>query len=69
VNEPLTVSLETLAAQAMGEVDAVSGDLVPPIHMSTIYERQTDGSYHQDRVYTRAYLSDAGSTGTDHGCS
>src|SRR5258708_3524787 len=38
----------------MGEVDAVSGDLVPPIHMSTTYERQTDGSYHQDRVYTRA---------------
>jgi cystathionine gamma-synthase len=54
VNEPLTVSLETLAAQAMGEVDAVSGDLVPPIHMSTTYERQTDGSYHQDRIYTRA---------------
>src|SRR6266568_8938703 len=54
MNEPLTVSLETLAAQAMGEVDAVSGDLVPPIHMSTTYERQTDGSYHQDRVYTRA---------------
>lgn len=54
MNEPLTVSLETMAAQAMGEVDPVSGDLVPPIHMSTTYERQTDGSYHQDRVYTRA---------------
>src|SRR5213593_1327732 len=54
MSEPLTVSLETLAAQAMGEVDAVSGDLVPPIHMSTTYERQTDGSYRQDRVYTRA---------------
>ncbi len=54
VNQPSTVSLETLAAQGMGEVDAVSGDLVPPIHMSTTYERQTDGSYHQDRVYTRA---------------
>ena len=31
MNEPLTVSLETLAAQATGEADAVSGDLVPPI--------------------------------------
>jgi Cys/Met metabolism PLP-dependent enzyme len=38
----------------MGEVDPVSGDLVPPIHMSTTFERQTDGSYLQDRVYTRA---------------
>jgi cystathionine gamma-synthase len=54
MNEPLAVSLETMAAQAMGEVDPLSGDLVPSIHMSTTYERQIDGSYHQDRVYTRA---------------
>src|SRR6266568_2126329 len=54
MNEPPVVSLETMAAQAMGEVDPVSGDLVPPIHMSTTFERQTDGSYLQDRVYTRA---------------
>ena len=32
----------------------MSGDLVPAIHMSTTFERQTDGSYLQDRVYTRA---------------
>jgi len=54
MNEPLRVSLETLAAQAMGEVDQHSGDLVPSIHMSTTFERQADGSYLQDRVYTRA---------------
>ena len=54
MNESPKVSLETLAAQAMGEVDPLSGDLVPAIHMSTTYERQADGSYLQDRVYTRA---------------
>ena len=54
MSEPLPVSLETMAAQALGEVDPVSGDLVPAIHMSTTFERQTDGSYLQDRVYARA---------------
>src|SRR5438876_77134 len=54
MNEPPVVSLETMTAQAMGEVDPVSGDLVPAIHLSTTFERQTDGSYLQDRVYTRA---------------
>jgi cystathionine gamma-synthase len=54
MNESPKVSLETLAAQAMGEVDPLSGDLVPTIHTSTTYERQADGSYLQDRVYTSA---------------
>jgi len=48
------VSLETLAAQALGEVDPVTGSLTPPISPSTNYEQQPDGSYRQDRVYTRA---------------
>src|SRR5882762_6934598 len=54
MSEPLPVSLERMAAQALGEVDPVSGDLVPAIHMSTTFERQTDGAYLQDRVYARA---------------
>jgi cystathionine gamma-synthase len=48
------VSGETLAAQALGEVDPVSGALAPVINPSTNYEQQADGSYRQDRQYTRA---------------
>jgi cystathionine gamma-synthase len=48
------LSPETLAAQALGEIDAVSGALIPAINLSTNYEQEPDGSYHQDRVYTRA---------------
>src|SRR5919204_7075812 len=45
---------ETLAAQGLGEIDATSGGLVPPIQPSTTYAQQPDGSYPEDRVYTRA---------------
>jgi len=48
------LSPETLAAQALGEVDGASGALVPPIHPSTIYEQNPDGSYHDGHAYTRA---------------
>jgi cystathionine gamma-synthase len=54
MTEPRAVSPQTLAAQALGEVDAVSGGLVPVVNLSTTYERRPDGSYPQDRVYTRA---------------
>src|SRR5579863_7778368 len=50
----LPVSPQTLAAQALGESDPVSGGLAPVITPATNYERQPDGSYRQDRVYTRA---------------
>jgi Cys/Met metabolism PLP-dependent enzyme len=49
-----SVSLETLAAQALGEVDPVSGGLAPVINPSTSYERRADSSYREDRQYTRA---------------
>ncbi len=48
------LSPETLAAQALGEVDAASGALAPPIHPSTVYERHPDGSDRAGLVYTRA---------------
>jgi cystathionine gamma-synthase len=48
------LSPETLAAQALGAVDPVSGALVPPIHLSTTYERGPDGAYRSGRAYTRA---------------
>ena len=52
--DPSELSRETLVAQALGGVDPVSGGLAPVINLSTNYEQKTDGSYHQDRVYTRA---------------
>ena len=52
--ENRTVSPETLAAQALGEADPVTGGLAPVINLSTNYEQQLDGSYPQGRVYTRA---------------
>src|SRR6266513_3220482 len=51
--EQRSVSPETLAAQALGEVDPLSGGLTPAINPSTNYEQQADGSYRQDRQYTR----------------
>lgn len=51
---PADVSLETLAAQGLGEVDATTRALVPPLHPSTTYERNADGSFTDGRAYTRA---------------
>jgi cystathionine gamma-synthase len=52
--ERRSMSRETLAAQALGETDPVTGAVAPAISMSTNYEQQPDGSYPQGRVYTRA---------------
>jgi cystathionine gamma-synthase len=52
--EHLSLSPQTLAAQALGETDPVTGALAPVITMSTNYEQQPDGSYPQGRAYTRA---------------
>ena len=52
--EGRSVSRETLAAQAMGEVDPLSGGVAPVISPATNYEQQPDGSYRQGREYTRA---------------
>src|SRR5438552_7726795 len=48
------LSRETLTAQALGEVDKTSAALVPPIHLSTIYEANPDGTAPDGRAYTRA---------------
>src|SRR5262245_6572501 len=45
---------ETRAAQALGEIDPASGAVSPPIHPSTIYELQPDGTSRSGLVYTRA---------------
>src|SRR6266852_5688187 len=54
LNNALGLTPETLAAQALGEVDPVSRALVPPIHPSTTYERDPDGTYQSGLAYTRA---------------
>jgi cystathionine gamma-synthase len=45
---------ETLAAQGMGRVAPPYRDVVPPIYVSTTYERGADGAYPGGRVYSRA---------------
>ena len=52
--EDRPMSPETLAAQALGEIDPVTGALAPVINLATNYEQRPDGSYPQGRVYTRA---------------
>jgi cystathionine gamma-synthase len=54
MERPQSLAPETLAAQALGDVDPLTGGLAPVINLSTNYEQQPDGSYRQDRVYTRA---------------
>jgi cystathionine gamma-synthase len=46
---------ETLAAQALGRVDAASGGLIPPVHISTTYERDGDNKYSKGLIYARPH--------------
>lgn len=46
-------SRRSLAAQAMGKVDAATRGLVPPIHISTTYLRDEDNGYSSGFVYGR----------------
>lgn len=45
---------QTLAAQGLGRISEPFREIVPPIHVSTTYERAGDGSYPGSRVYSRA---------------
>jgi len=47
------LSRRTLAAQALGKIDAASRALVPPIHVSTTYIRDPDNAYRSGNVYGR----------------
>jgi cystathionine gamma-synthase len=49
-----TLHPETLAAQGMGKVAEPYRDIVPPIYVSTTYERGADGAFPGGRVYSRA---------------
>ncbi|RME64860.1 MAG: aminotransferase class V-fold PLP-dependent enzyme [Caldilineae bacterium] len=46
--------LETIAIHAGKEIDPSTGAVMPPIHLSTTFERKADGSYHQGFAYIRS---------------
>ena len=48
------MKIETLTAQGLGRVTDTYREIVPPIHLSTTYERAADGTYPGGRVYSRA---------------
>src|ERR1044071_3789505 len=45
--------IETLAVHAGHEVDPSTGAVTPPIHLSTTFQRESDGSYRAGLVYSR----------------
>ncbi len=45
---------ESLAAQGMGRIALPYRDIVPPIYVSTTYERGADGAFPGGRIYSRA---------------
>jgi cystathionine gamma-synthase len=52
-NKPGQLAPETITAQALGRVDESTGALVPPVHLSTTFERNVDGGQQPGRGYTR----------------
>lgn len=44
---------QTLAAQAMGKIDAASRAIVPPVHVATTFVRDADNQYRSGNVYGR----------------
>ncbi|HNP72057.1 MAG TPA: aminotransferase class I/II-fold pyridoxal phosphate-dependent enzyme, partial [Kouleothrix sp.] len=48
------MQLETLAIHAGQPADPVSGAVVPPIVLSTTFERAADGSFPSGYIYTRS---------------
>lgn len=47
-------SPESVAAQAGGDVDSETGGIVPPIHVSTTFERDADNRYRRGYAYARS---------------
>ena len=44
---------ETLAIHADHEADPATGAVTPPLHLSTTFERQPDGTYPHGYIYIR----------------
>ena len=45
--------IETLAVHAGRHVDPATGAVAPPIHMTTTFERDPDGTYPRRHLYAR----------------
>ena len=45
----------TIAAQALGHVEPITRALVPPVHVSSTFERDADGGYSSGRGYSRPH--------------
>lgn len=48
------MQIETLAIHAGREIDGASAAVTPPIHLSTTFERASDGSFPHGYIYTRS---------------
>ncbi len=48
-----TYSRRSLAAQAMGKIDAATMGIVPPIHVTTTFIRDEDNQYRNGNIYGR----------------
>jgi cystathionine gamma-synthase len=48
------MKIETQAIHSGYEVDSATGALTPPIHLSTTFERDADGAYSREYVYSRS---------------
>ncbi|GIV76347.1 MAG: cystathionine gamma-synthase [Litorilinea sp.] len=48
------MQLETRAVHAGRQVDPATGAVMPPIHLSTTFERDADGAYPHGYIYTRS---------------
>ena len=48
-----TMNIETIAIHSGRSVDPSTGAVAPPIHMSTTFEREADGTYPHGFVYGR----------------
>ncbi len=47
------MNIETLAIHAGQDIDPATGSVIPPIYLSTTFERAADGTFPQSYMYTR----------------
>lgn len=47
------MNIETTAIHAGQEIDPTTGSVIPPIYLTTTFERATDGSFPHGYIYTR----------------
>src|SRR5947209_15360436 len=53
VTSSATMKIETIAVHAGQHIDPATGAVSPPIHLSTTFERDVEGTYSRGFMYTR----------------